>query len=202
VNCRACEPLLSPFLDGELAPARAAEVEAHLAGCARCAAAKQELARMVQAARALPSPEPPAALWTRIDARLDEKRPRRRWIWLVAPSLAAGLTIAVFALLHRNTPSDDALLADAQSEFRQAEAHYARAADDLRRLVERERPRWPADQQRRHDEALARFDRAIAEARAQAHARVDPAAEEQLLGAWRGEIAYLEDALLRKEAMP
>ncbi len=207
MTCRACEPLLSALVDGDLSPAEAAEVGAHVASCAACARAKAEIERMVAAARALAEPEPPPALWTRIAANLpnpdEAPAPRRRWRWIALPSLGLAAAAAVVLLLvaRRGGPSDAALLADAQSEFQQAEAHYARAAADLRVLVERERSGWPEERRRRHDEMLVHLDQQLDEARTQARARAaDPDAEAQLLVAWRGEIAYLEQALLREEA--
>jgi negative regulator of sigma E activity len=50
MDCRKIEPLLSPYLDGELMQHEAAEVKAHLARCARC---NQDYHLMVQISGAL-----------------------------------------------------------------------------------------------------------------------------------------------------
>ncbi len=61
---------LSAYLDGELEPAVRAQVEAHLAGCARCAAALDDL-RLLAEAGGGEAPPVPAGLAERIAARLD-----------------------------------------------------------------------------------------------------------------------------------
>jgi anti-sigma factor RsiW len=123
----ACGPFdadLSALLDGELGPAREAEVRAHLAGCARCAEHLARLARADEALRALPSAEVPADLATRLRARIEEgrgrsvergrssaapgvaspRRPaprRRRWIPLAAGAFAAAATLALYLFVAR-----------------------------------------------------------------------------------------------------
>jgi negative regulator of sigma E activity len=64
---------LSDYLDGELTPDEAAAVDAHLRGCADCAAVLNDLKQVVaraQAAAALAHP-PQADLWAGIAARID-----------------------------------------------------------------------------------------------------------------------------------
>ena len=64
---------LSEFLDGELPADEQRAVEAHLRGCANCAAVLADLKRVVaraQQAGAVPRP-PSADLWTGIAARID-----------------------------------------------------------------------------------------------------------------------------------
>ena len=75
-TCRAFEEDLSALLDGELEPAREAEVRAHTAGCARCAERLARLARVDEALRSLPDAETPADLAERLRVRLDEERRR------------------------------------------------------------------------------------------------------------------------------
>ncbi len=72
---------LTALLDGALSPARAAEVEEHVADCPAC---REELSRLrgaVAALRALaPAPELPPAFAARLEARLRTERERRRGI--------------------------------------------------------------------------------------------------------------------------
>jgi hypothetical protein len=75
-TCRAFEEDLSALLDGELEPAREAEVRAHTAGCARCAERLARLARVDEALRSLPDTETPSDLAERLRVRLDEERRR------------------------------------------------------------------------------------------------------------------------------
>ena len=65
---------LSPYLDGELDDLRRARLEAHLAGCAECAAVLADLRAIVAAAPEYPGREPEADLWPEIEARLETER--------------------------------------------------------------------------------------------------------------------------------
>lgn len=104
--------LLSEYLDGELDEAARDEVGRHLAGCAACAAALEELRAVKQRARTLPDAPPGADLWPGIAARIGGDRggspairslrrvgaPRRarRSLALSTPQLlAAGLAVAL-----------------------------------------------------------------------------------------------------------
>jgi anti-sigma factor RsiW len=67
---------LSEFLDGELAADEHRAVEAHLRGCADCAAVLADLKRVIaRAQQAGAAARPPSAdLWTGIAARIDDQR--------------------------------------------------------------------------------------------------------------------------------
>lgn len=74
--------LLSAWLDGELAPAEAATVSAHLDGCSACAAERDEVEEARTAIRALPLLEAPSGVLMAtpavhvgdvISARLDDE---------------------------------------------------------------------------------------------------------------------------------
>ncbi len=200
------ESRISPWLDGELDEVEARALERHLGACPGCATARRELETLVATARTLPPPAAPPPSWARIEARLDEPaQPAWRWptLRLVVPALAA-VTLAVgggIALRHRAAPSDDALLADAQSEFGKAEAHYRRAVNDLRVLATREGERWPEERRARFRQALAALDESVAASRRASGVHpADPEAQEQLFSAYRRQIAFLEDSLLRGAA--
>jgi tetratricopeptide (TPR) repeat protein len=60
MNCAESQDLLLDLAYGELEPARAAEVEAHVAGCATCRAEKAQIDRTRQMAAALRDPEEPS----------------------------------------------------------------------------------------------------------------------------------------------
>jgi hypothetical protein len=51
MNCGEAEPLLSELLDGELSEETRAAIEAHIAGCERCAADYRALRRTVRFVR-------------------------------------------------------------------------------------------------------------------------------------------------------
>lgn len=66
---------LSPYLDNELTASDAADVRAHLEGCALC---RGELHRMTQLKRLLgsvPARTPPHDLWVSVRARLQDPQP-------------------------------------------------------------------------------------------------------------------------------
>jgi anti-sigma factor RsiW len=74
MNCERCKNELEDFLYGELSEARAAEVRAHLANCAVCAALRNEVERENEIfARfyELTSIEPAAEMWDAIRARIN-----------------------------------------------------------------------------------------------------------------------------------
>lgn len=112
---------LTALLDGALLPARHAEVERHLAGCASCRAARDRLAGAVARLSALPPPpEPSPWFLTRLEARLaDEPAPPRgllaalaAWKWRLAvpaTALAAAAALAVVAV--RQQRADEMVLA-------------------------------------------------------------------------------------------
>ena len=111
---------LSEYLDGELEAGERAELEAHLAGCAWCAAVLDDLGAVVRRSGSLESSAPATDLWPAIRAEIEAGRaaaaeaapaaqPRtldirrhRRWEgWRLTLSMpqavAAGLTLALLS---------------------------------------------------------------------------------------------------------
>ena len=74
MDCQTVRTLLVPYLDGELAPAQVAWVEAHREICDTCGSAADRLAAQGEQLATLPPPPLPAALaehlWERMDADL------------------------------------------------------------------------------------------------------------------------------------
>src|SRR6266511_2395632 len=85
MRCDDVRPLISVGLDGELDEGRSAQMRAHLAGCAQCAAEREALSVTVRLLRALPEADPPAELRRRIGAALldAQRRPQGRWLGLL-----------------------------------------------------------------------------------------------------------------------
>lgn len=79
---------LSAYLDGALAAAERASVEAHLASCGHCRARLAELREVSRLLASLPELAPRRSLV-----------PRRLPAWLVPARLVSGLATAAFALL-------------------------------------------------------------------------------------------------------
>jgi hypothetical protein len=104
MKCEEVVLLLSEKLAGELAPARAAAVEAHLAGCRACADELASLASLTAALKAAPPPLPRSMAFEmmgdRVWAELAAKR-RRRVTLLGLLGLAAAAAAALFLLWPR-----------------------------------------------------------------------------------------------------
>ncbi|HEX9436388.1 MAG TPA: zf-HC2 domain-containing protein [Candidatus Limnocylindria bacterium] len=82
---------LSAYLDGELAPADRALVDAHLAGCERCRARLTELRATVSLIGALAAPRPSRSLVPRITERFNWLRPLRSF-----STVASGAFLLIF----------------------------------------------------------------------------------------------------------
>ncbi len=65
MRCHEVDDLLMEFMDGGLPGGAAGEVQAHLAGCARCAAARDDLRAALALVHADVVPEPPGGTWER-----------------------------------------------------------------------------------------------------------------------------------------
>jgi anti-sigma factor RsiW len=101
MNCRDLEPVLHPYLDGELLADERVRVEAHLAGCAGCAShadVERHNVSVVKAAlrtgSALAPPHLKAAVFAAVDRQLTTQRHRRL---LKVSAAAAGVAIAAMA---------------------------------------------------------------------------------------------------------
>jgi len=116
------EEELSGLLDGEVAPARAGELRAHLEGCAACAETYDELARLRAAARDLAPAAPPAGLFERVlaevapaslPARGQRAQPvrRRRWLMPAAAAVVLSAAAAVVLLMMPRRSTDASGLA-------------------------------------------------------------------------------------------
>ena len=96
MKCEVCLELLEEFLDGELAPAEHAHVEAHLIACADCAASHAALtAEQELFARYDRAVDVPPFLWTRVAAHTVSE-PKRSWF---AKPIATALALLLIAIL-------------------------------------------------------------------------------------------------------
>jgi hypothetical protein len=91
-GCRSALAL-DRWLSGELAPAEAAELDAHVAACARCAPAAAEL----RAGREAPLPPLALAGRTPGTAAPARRAPRALWLGLGAGGLAAAAAVLLLA---------------------------------------------------------------------------------------------------------
>ena len=114
---------VSAYLDGELGPAERAEVEAHLAVCAACAALLEDLAAVGAEAAGLPAAAPegyfdrfPSRVVARLRAADARRRPFRLpvWTWAAAAALVLA-AVTPLTLRGRRAPAAPATGADIQA---------------------------------------------------------------------------------------
>ncbi len=215
---------LSAYLDGDLPPAQAGELRAHLDGCPACAAVLAQLGTMAGAARRLDRPEPPPTLWMAVEGAVERQdRPWWRSLRLFgvgAMAGAAAVSVAALGLSWRaHHPAGtsgqstaeiapppalavqvapDPLLDEAEAELARAAADYERSIEKLRSLLEREEPRWSPDERARCADRLAQLDEAIAHSRELARRSPgDTTGSDQLFAAYRQKIDFLAEAVHR-----
>ena len=73
MGCHDVKEVLMELLDGGLEAGPAAEAQAHLAGCARCAALREDLRVTLALVHMDVVPEPPAGTWERFGADVREE---------------------------------------------------------------------------------------------------------------------------------
>jgi hypothetical protein len=204
---------LSALLDGDLGAREAAKLRAHVDGCAACRGELAALDQMRQAlaAESAHAPAPSDVEgdgWAQLAARLGATpaAPERRFRlgWLLAPAGAMALLAAIgggiwLRHLRAPTPSDDTLIAEAEGEFRAAEAQYQRALEKLRTVADGMRAGWPEPKRRDYDAAQASLEAAVEQCRNVARSRPsDPEAEELLFAAYRKQIDFVQTQLLQR----
>jgi anti-sigma factor RsiW len=111
-DCEEIKKWLGPWLDGELKPARAADLKRHVEGCASCAREKARLERLeaalksaleTQAARVAFEP-----FWAGVSRRIAQEKTERPWReraldwargWMSPPRLAWAVPAVIVLLL-------------------------------------------------------------------------------------------------------
>ncbi|HEX9103938.1 MAG TPA: zf-HC2 domain-containing protein [Polyangia bacterium] len=200
---------LSALVDGDLSARKAARVRAHVEACASCRRALADLETMKRGLGALPE-RAGDDNWSVLVNRLAQPRrpePRRllpaiSWRW-AAPSLALVALVAgggAWLRWHKGRGmSADTVIAHAESEFHKADEHYRRAVDELRDLAEKERRSWPLPKRAEYDAAQGQLEAAVARCRQVAEQQpADVDAEELLFAAYRKEIRFYEDQMMRE----
>jgi hypothetical protein len=186
MNCQEFDNVLEGLLEGE----PQAEATAHLAVCARCRLLVDELVAVTVAARALPEREPPARLWSRIEAAATEEGLWQRpalalpaWSFLpLRPALAGSFGVVLLVAVSLTTsPSPFATNAElepltgaqlvevARAELVQDASYNTRFATHLRN-VEQDVLEAPAPADAEQSELTVKplddLERAIAETQA------------------------------------
>ena len=181
---------LSEYVDDELPADERAAVDAHLAACAECRAAVDDLRAVIARASSLPDTVPAAALWSGIAARIGSL-PRSATVsvfrkaitsrlsftlpQLAAASLALMVLSGGLVWMARSgdpradfepvsaQPAPEAAPRVAPANF--ADAHYDEAIAELEKTLEAERTRLDPETVRVLEENLAAIDRAIDQCR-------------------------------------
>src|SRR5512137_2068801 len=94
------EARLNEYADGELGDAARAEVAAHVADCAMCAARLAELRALFEDLAALPDEPLAVDLAPAVLARLPRRAAAPAWALRLALAAQAAAAIATFALLQ------------------------------------------------------------------------------------------------------
>jgi anti-sigma factor RsiW len=169
---------LSEYLDGDLAEAETAALEAHLDTCAACKETLAGLRRIVVRARSLEDRPPSRDLWSGVATRIGAGPSRRRRLSFSVPQLlAAGIALAVLSgggawLLHPDATRVAAVRPAAPGTVPvttvgstgAAGRNYDSAVDDLERILAEGRGRLDSTTVRVLEQNLALIDRAIAQA--------------------------------------
>jgi anti-sigma factor RsiW len=199
--------LLSALSDGDLSPRKTEKVRAHVAGCPACQRALADLDSLKRGMQALPQLEGEDN-WGALVNQLASPLPdRRRWQlpWrFVLPSLslaalcAAGVGGWLHYRSHHRGLSTDAIVAQAEAEFRGADAQYRHAVEKLRWATAEARRDWPPPRRAEYEAAELQLEAAVERCRQIADDRPSDAdAEALLFAAYQKQIRFLEDEMLR-----
>ena len=101
--CNRAKAQMPSYLEGDLAPRQRAELERHLAQCARCQRERELLEESLLAldscaAHDRSSIEPPEGMWASVAARLEAEKPARPRLWIPAIALS-GAAVAALLLI-------------------------------------------------------------------------------------------------------
>ena len=210
--------VLVDLVDGRLDPAEQRDVERHLEACAECRALVTDLRSIRAAAFMLDRREPPAQIWTNLQAAVAAEplpRPRvllmptkQNWpVWLGAAAvLTLATIIGLLPLLNRNaasnqpvaaTPAADEPTVDSvTAEFEAAEKHYQKAIDDLQTIASKDNGELDPQVAAVLQKNLTVIDQAITESRAALQAQPSSTnAQEGLFDALRSKVALLQQTV-------
>lgn len=130
-DCREIEPLLTPYVDGEVPPDQQADVRAHLGACAPCRAlaqAEADARAVLRASAADLRGAAPAALGARCRALCPSQRPRSRWMVPLAVAASVSIVLGGIALALL-TNERRAWAAELSSDHQQCFAREATVPD-------------------------------------------------------------------------
>lgn len=224
MKCEDLNDALADFVDGRLDPAAQRDVERHVEVCAQCVALVTDLRTIRAAAFMLDRREPPAAVWTALQAKVAAepaaKAPiltmpaavRRSlgeggWpVWLgAAAALLLATLIGVVPLMDRGHPDDqagdavpatDVTVESVTLELEAAETHYQKAIDQLQTITNAETGELDPQLAAVLEKNLRVIDQAISENRAALKSQpASTNAQDGLFGALRTKVALLQQTV-------
>ena len=148
---------LSEYLDGELSPDEAGELELHLRDCAACREGLRELKAVVARLAAdpvLPADQPTEGEWQAI--RRDIPAPRRRW--MIPTAIAAGLAGLAIAGTVLRPGEPVRVQAAAVPEV------YVQATGELETILQENKARLRPETVKALEASLVAIDSALAQA--------------------------------------
>src|SRR5262252_1639038 len=102
MTCELARERINELVDGGLDRAARAELDAHLATCAACAALAEDLEVVRRASRSLPTLDPPERVWTAIARQLPahgiERSAGRSREWVKVTLAIAAVLLAAVAI--------------------------------------------------------------------------------------------------------
>jgi predicted anti-sigma-YlaC factor YlaD len=211
-TCERTLGLLDDYVDGQIDEADFQEVELHLRDCAACRGEEQHLRALLARLAALPGElEPARDLWPGIAARLNTRRASsflpgmghlRTW---VLPVLATAAVLAVATNLWRErpaavrpTPGVSAQSAAFSSDpgLRAAQDDYARAANDLMKVLATRRDALPPETVQSVEANLHTIDEALGQIRVALQQDPDnPQLARLLTTTHRRKVAFLQQVV-------
>ena len=220
--CNQCQELISDYIDGTLELGEQAKIEHHLADCEPCRAVRDDLLQLVHFSRQLPLHTPSSALWTRIQAQIEEERPASLWAraqsWvsrikeshfdLSFPQIAASaaalviLVTASFVLLRDNSTGQAEVAGSSLSSESSASRNLLSNPDiqqieqrinELKESVEQRKVSWQPELRVTFDRNMYYVEQSLLECRQQLNGNPDDQiAQELMLNAYREKVRLLE----------
>jgi anti-sigma factor RsiW len=222
MTCDQLADRASDVIDGSLAPAWQAEVDAHLTGCARCRALVADLRLVRQTAATLGRSVPPPGAWSRVAARLEADPEFQRagaarrqasgtatapgWAWLAAAAVLVAVVGGGLWFMTRSLQppvrsaegeaSPAALVESIESELQLAADHYEKAITALEQVARQSESPFDPELTATLRANLDLIDRAIDESRRALGSQPDNrVAQESLFEAFRRKIGLLQDTI-------
>ena len=216
MNCDRCQALIDDYVDDALPAEERAAVEQHLARCAACRATAEDFRAIRLAAADLERHTPPARVWPRLSAALEQERARpRRWARVGWQPLAVAATLLLIVggtswvvwkqlgtadTAHTATTQAPAanpdLVQSVETELKLAEEHYQRAIVGLEQITKAESGQLDPQIASVLQKNLEVIDQAITESRAALKSQpANSNAQNGLFDALRTKVALLQQTV-------